>query len=168
MIEIQKRMETRLQEKEMLESQERRQLYDGLEAFWEGLRISRAVRQSLGFQLKVRLIPINYSTVFLYAASFPGPLAFHTILTRTWEQFNLNVWTFDNFFQCSTFNVQVHPIGSSRTHLLPNRWFGPHKNAKIFELVFQPYAMISISLLEISHQQHAECSTNLVHCTANG
>ena len=71
---------------------------------------------------KVRLIPISYSlitppsfsqqTLTPYAASFPGPLAFHTILTRTWEKSNLNFWTFDNFFQCSTFKSipLVHPV----------------------------------------------------------
>ena len=164
MIEIQKRMETRLQEKEMLESQGRRQLYDGLEAFWEGLRISRAVRQSLGFQLKVRLIPISYSTVFLYAASFRGPLAFHTILTRTWEQFNLNVWTFDNLFQCSTFkSIQlVHPVLTCFRIVDSDLT----KTPRYLNLYSNPMLW---SLLEISHQQHAaECSTNLVYCTANG
>ena len=135
MIEIQKRMETRLQENG---KPRRRQLYDGLEAFWEGLRISRAVRQSLGFQLKVRLITISYSTVFFPTIRrfLPGPTRIPYHSDTDLGTIQLECLNIRQLF--SMFNVQVHPIGSSRTHLLPNRWFGPHKNAKIFELYSNP------------------------------
>ena len=104
---------------------------------------------------KVRLIPISYSlitppsfspqTLTPYAASFLGPLAFHTILTRTWEKSNLNFWTFDNVQRSS-----------------PSHWFIPYSPAsesltrtsqKLQDIwtLSKPYVMISISLFEISH-----------------